>query len=258
MEKRQSNLKPKVSEAEYQRFAEQFVELIVDPKQAWLVEFIAKGGLSYIPKEEEFESGKFALTVLNWLGREETELVQVEILEALTTGDREFLLPHTKQWAMDTNLTDEQMRMYLEMGKSSSLRQSYKKLNSRFKFHRGAIPKLASGQYHKALGRAEQLRPAIEKVLIELASATAHTLPEILEYCKKDQREACEFLLLHLQRFQQALNDKRLTNRAKKRISARARVLADAMAGTDHKLAFSTSVERVREARRFARRQNSL
>lgn len=246
-----------MSDAGYQRFAEQFVDLVVDPKQAWLVEFIAKGGLNYIPKEEEFESGKFALTVLNWLGRQETELVQVEILEALTTGDREFLLPHTKQWAMDANLTVEQMRMYLKMAKSSSLRQSYKKLNSRFKFHRGATPKLASSQYPKVLERAEQLRPAIEKVLIELASPTAHTLPEILAYCQSDYPAACEFLLRHLQRFQQAFNDKRVRARATKRISAKARVLADAMAGADH-LAPSTSIERVGEARRRARRQNSL
>jgi len=95
-------------------------------------------------------------------------------------------------------------------------------------------------------------------VVTELASPTAHTLQEILEYCRRDYTEPWKCLLLHLLRFQQALNNKGLMNRAKKRISARARVLADAMAGTDHKLAFSTSVERVREARRCARPQDPL
>src|SRR5713226_7479270 len=218
-----------------------------------MVAFILKGGLDHVPTAEEFESGRFALGVLNRLERDETELVEASLWEALTTGDQETLVAYTNQWAMAAKFTDEQLKMLLKIAKSSSLRQSFKQLTSKFKFHRGPKPKLALRQYHKALERADQLRPAIERVLTERASPTAHTLPEILEYCQKDYPEACKFLLRHLQRFQQAFNDKRVMNRATKRISAKARVLADAMAGTDHNLAFSTSIERVRQARRFAR-----
>jgi len=256
--KRQSNRRPGVSEAEYERFAEQFVELIVDPKQAWLVAYILNGGLNRIPTEEEFESGKFALHVLNRLERDETEIVEHYLWEALTTGDRKTLVPYCKQWALNASFTDEEMRMLLKMGKSSSLRQSYKRLNSKFRFHRGATPKLALGQYPKALERADQLRPAIEKVLTELASRTLNTLPEILEYCRKDYPEACEFLLRHIRLLEQAFKDKRVMNRATKRISAKARALADAMAGSEYGLSFSTSIERVRQARRSARPQSSL
>ena len=258
MGKHQSSLRSKFSDAKYQRFAEQFAELISDPKQEWLVHYLMTGGLDEVPTDEEVESGKFALRVLNHLEHGDIQLIEVSLYKALTTGDREVLVPHTKEWAVAARLTDEQMRLLLKIGTSSFLRQSHKLLGSKFRFHRGPTPKLAPSQYHKALKRAEQLRPAIEKVLTELAPPTAHTLPEILEYCKKDYPEACEFLVRHLQRFQQAFNDKRVMRRATKRISAKARVLADAMAGTDHKLAFSTSIERVREARRLARRKESL
>lgn len=245
-------------DAVYQRFAEQFVDLVVDPKQEWMVPYILTGGLDHIPTDEEIESGEFALGVLNRLERGETELVEASLYEALTTRDRDVLVPYTTQWAIGATLTNEEMKMFLKIGNSSFLRKSFKQLSSKFKFHRGAKPKLATGHYHKALKRAEQLRPAIEKLLTELASPTTHTLPEILKYCQKDHREACKFLLRHLRRLQLALNDKRVMNRARKRISARDRALANAMAGTDHKLAFSTSIERVREARRRARQQESL
>jgi hypothetical protein len=256
--KRLEKLKSTVSDAEYQRFAEQFVELIVDPKQEWMVLYLMTGGFDQVPTDDEVESGKFALKVLNRLERGETQLIEVSLYEALTTGDREVLVPHTKEWATAARLTDVQMRLLLRIGKSSFLRQSHKQLGSRFRFHRGPKAKLALSQYHKVLERAEQLRPAIEKVLTELASPTAHTLSEILKYYEKDYPEPCKFLLRHLARFQQAFNEKRVMDRAKKRISARARVLADAMAGTEYDLAFSTSIERVRQARRFAPRRDSL
>ncbi len=49
MAKQQAKSKSNVSDAEYERFAKQFVELIVDPKQEWLVAYILNGGLNRIP-----------------------------------------------------------------------------------------------------------------------------------------------------------------------------------------------------------------
>jgi hypothetical protein len=255
VDKRRSDLRSTVSGAEYQHFAEQFVDLLVDPKQGWFVYYIMTGGLDDIPTEEEIDSGKFALGVLNRIDRGETQLIEVSLYEALTTGDRGALVPHTKQWAMDEALSREEMGMLLKIGRSRSLQHSFKQLKSTFRFRVGGKTKLATGQYDRILKRAEQLRPAIEKILSELTSETSHTLPEILKYCHKDYPEACDFLSRHLQLFQQAFNDKRVMNRATKRLPARARTLADAMAGTDYNLAFSTSIERVREARRIARRE---
>jgi hypothetical protein len=142
--------------------------------------------------------------------------------------------------------------MLLKMGKSSSLKQSFKMLNSRFSFRSGGRTKITRSHFEKLLERANQLRPAIEKILRERSSNTSHTLQEILDYCRKDHPEGCDFLSRHIERFQQAFKDKRVVNRATKRISAKAGALADAMAGTDYELAFSTSIEKVREARRVA------
>jgi hypothetical protein len=213
------------------------------------------GGLEHIPTEEEIESGKFALDVLNRIDRGETQLIETAIYDALSTRDRQVLMPYTKEWAMHAAFSREQMAMLLKVGRSSTLQHSFKKLKSTFGFRVGGKTKLAPNQYARTLERAEQLRPAIEKILKEQASDTAHSLPEILQYCKKDYPKACDFLALHLRRFQQAFNDKRVLNRATKRTSAKALALADAMAGTDYGLAFSTSIEKVREARRIARRQ---
>ena len=247
-----------MSVAEYQRFAEQFVDLIVDPKRPWLVRYIVTGGLDRIPTDEEIDSGDFALRVLNRIRRleqEGTEIIEASLYEALSDGDKDFLVPYTRKWAKKAGFSREELRMLLKMGKSSSLRQSFKKLNSKFAFRSGGKTKIPHSQLGKILSRAEQLRPAIEKILQEQFSDTSHTLEEILGYCRKDFPEACDFLTLHIQRFRQAFNHNRVVSRAKTRISARAGVLADAMAGTDYGLAFSTSIEKVGEARRATRRQ---
>jgi hypothetical protein len=252
---RHSKVHPKLSVSEYQRFAERFVDLIVDPKRPWLVRYIVAGGLKHIPTDEELDSGDFALRVLNQidhLEREGTWLIEASLYEALNTGDREFLVPYTKRWAQEAAFSYESLRLLLKMGESSSLKQSFKRLSAKFAFRSGGSTKITRHQFDKILSRAEQLRPAIEKILKELSSHTSHTLEEILEYCRKDYPQACDFLSLHIQRFQQAFNDRRVVNRATKRISARAGALADAMAGTDYGLAFSTSIEKVREARRSA------
>ncbi len=255
MAKHPANPQSSVSDVEYQRFAEQFVDLLVDPGQGWFIYYLMTGGLAHVPTEEEIESGKFALDVLNRIERGETQLIETSIYEALTTGDRQGLMPYTKEWAVRSAFSHAEMAMLLRVGRSSSLQHSFRKLKSTFRFRVGGKTKLAPGQFTKILDRAEQLRPAIEKILKEQASSTAHTLREILKYCRKDHPAACDFLSLHLQRFQQAFNHKRVMDRAKTRISARAGVLADAMAGTDYGLAFSTSIEKVGEARRAARRQ---
>lgn len=254
MAKRQSATRSNVSDAEYQCFANQFVDLLVDLKQGWLVHYIVTGGLDHIPTDQEIDSGKFALHVLNRIEDGETELIEVQLYEALTIGDRSFLVPYTKKWSTEAVLSPDEMRRLLKMGKSASLQHSFKQLKSVFKFRVGGKIKLPRGQRDRILKIAEQLRPAIEKILAELDSDTAHSLPEILEFHRKKYRDACDFLLVHLARFQRAFKDKRVMNRATKRPSARARALADAMAGTDYGLAFSTSIEKVREARRIAGR----
>ncbi len=255
MAKRRANPKSRVSETEYQRFAAQFVELLVDLKRSWFVRYIVMGGLDHIPTDEEIDSGDFALRVLRHLKRGETEMIEVSLYEALSTGDREILVPYTRQWAKEAAFSREDLRTLLKMGNSSSLQRSFKKLHLEFDFRPGGQIKISRAKYDKLLKRSEQLRPVIKKILDERASGTSNSLGEILEYCQKDHPGACKFLSLHLLHFQQAFNDKHVIRRAKKRISARAGVLADAMAGTEYGVTFSTSIATVGEARRAARRQ---
>jgi hypothetical protein len=149
------------------------------------------------------------------------------------------------------------MARLLSLGSPKVLKNSAKQLIDVFKFHHGPRPKLPAGQYAKALTTAELLRPAVLRLLQELDSATSHSLEEILKYLQTDYPDACKFLLSNISRVHQALNDPRVQNRAKKRIASRARVLADALAGSEYGLQFSTSIERVREARRLASSKTS-
>jgi len=105
-------------------------------------------------------------------------------------------------------------------------------------FRPGAKPKLPSDRYPAVLETAELLELAILKFL--MLPKTSRTLGEALDYLKKDHRQACEFLRRHIGQFQQALADLKLQEQAKRNIKGRARVLAEAMAGADHNLAFST------------------
>lgn len=153
VEKRIRKTGTTLSEAQYQRFAEQFVDLVVDPKRPWLVRYIVTGGLNHIPTDEEIDSGDFALRVLNCLDRlkrEGTEIIEAELYEALDAGDREFLVPYTRKWAKEAGFSSQQLRMLLRMGESSSLKRSFKRLNSMFDFRPGGQTKLSRSQFHQS------------------------------------------------------------------------------------------------------------
>jgi hypothetical protein len=162
------------------------------------------------------------------------------------------LLPKSSGWILERSiackLTRDQMSRLLACGNSTVLRGSLKALGRSFTFHPGAKPKLRLEHYHLVREIAELLQPAILKYL-EIPK-TSRTPPETLRYLKKDFPKACEFLSRNIRQFQQALDDPILLQRAKKNAWSRAKVLADAMAGSDYHLSFSTSRERVRRARR--------
>jgi len=243
--KRQSG----ASEAEYQRFAEQFVDMILDHRKPHLWRHFAYGGFQIPPTSKELNSDKFARDLLE-VESEGGALWEFEVMEALLAHDRRILVPFIKKDARDKKWTRDELERFLEVGKSDVLRKSFKELARPFSSHRGAEVKLPVGEYHKVLETAELLKPAILD-LIELIPKTTRTLVEALQFLQKDHPRACEFLVRHVHLLQRALIDARVSRRATKRIDARARVLADAMAGADYGLSFSTSVERVRQARRL-------
>jgi len=244
-----------VSKAEYQLFAEQFADRILDPRQRWLVDFVLNGGFADITTEEEITSGRFALRVLKSFRQEPWGLIEVSVYEALAKPDRNALAAWILRHTLRCRLTTDQMARLLDCANSTVLRKSFKALRKTINSEPGAKPKILLEQYPVLLETAEMLRPAILKFLA--IPKTSRTLGETLSYLKKDHRQACEFLCRHIVQFQRALDDPKLRNRAKKSIKGRARVLAEAMAGSDYQLTFSTSREFLRQARLLSRNKSS-
>jgi hypothetical protein len=237
-----------VTEAEYQRFAEQFVDMILDDRKPYLWQHFAYGGFQIPPTWKELNSDEFVLDLLE-VRHEGGMLWECEVTEALLANDRRVLIPFIKKDSQDKKWTADELARFLEVGKSDVLRKSVKELVKPFSSRRGAESKLSIDGYPMALKTAELLRPMILQLL--KIPKTNRTLVDTLQYLQKDYPEAYEFLVLHAYRLEEALNDPGLLKRARKRTEARARVLADAMAGTEYGLSFSTSVEYVRQARRL-------
>lgn len=238
---------PKADDGEYQRFAHQFADSILDPRQRWLVDFVLNNGFADIPTEEEISSGRFALRVLKSFKQEPAGLIEVTAYEALTKPDPTALAAWILRRSIECKLTKDQMSRLLKCANSRAVRSSHKTLGKIFNSEPGAKPKLRREQYPVLLETVGMLQPAILKLLA--IPKTSRTLGETLHYLKKDYPEAFEFLSRHIERFQRALDDPTLRDRAKKSVEGRARVLAEAMAGANYQLTFSTSRERVRRAR---------
>jgi hypothetical protein len=248
--KLQSNRRQKISSSEYQRFAEQFAALILDPRQPWLVDYVMNNGFAAIPTEEEIASGRIVLKMLESFKQEPTGLIEVSAYEALTKPDPRALAAWVLKRSIQCKLTRDQMSRLLDCGTSKVLKKSFKALGKTFNSEPGAKPKLPREQYSVLLETAEMLQPAILRFLA--IPKTSRTLGETLSYLKKDYPQPCEFLSRHIVQFQRALDDASLRNRAKRNVEGRARILAEAMAGSNYQLTFSTSRERVRRARQSA------
>ena len=235
-----------VTQAEYQQFAEQFIDAVLDPVRPWLVEYVLKREFPPVPNEEHVASGQFAIKVYEaiYFGK----LGPWWLYEAIHLRDRETLVRWAKREATNRKLTRDEIRRQLDSTKSETLKRSLKGFRATFRFRRGPKPQIHRDDYAILLTTSEILRPVISKLLAERDS-TSRTLREILAYLQKDHPEACKFLMDHEMKLETCLADPKLLRRARHRPAARARVIANAMAGCEYHLAFSTSMERVREAK---------
>jgi hypothetical protein len=236
----------RLPDADYQQFAETFIDAVLDPRRRWLVAYLMTFGFPSIPSEQDIASGQFAIIMHEAINTD--WFVPFWFDEALRERDREKLVPWAKQEAKHRELTNAEMGQLLRSMNSEILRQSLKGMRSMFRFRRGPKPHITQDQLATLQETAEMIRSAILKLLAELAT-TSHTIPEILKYLQTDYADACKFLMRHESKLEAALKDPKLLKRAH-RPAARARVIANAMAGCDYDLAFSTSLERAREARR--------
>jgi len=234
------------TDEEYQRFAEQFIDAVLDPVRPWLVEYVLMREFPPVPNEEHIASGSFAVKVYEAIYFE--KMGPWWLYEALDKRDRETLVAWAKREAIKRRLTKDEIKRQIDSTKSETLKRSLKGFHATFRFRRGPKPQVNREDYATLVITAEFLRPAILKLLVELDSTT-HTLRDILTYLQKDHPEACKFLMRHETTLEKCLADQKLLARAHKP-AARSRLLAYAMAGCEYRLAPTTSIERVREAKR--------
>jgi hypothetical protein len=235
---------PRPSDAEYTKFAEKFVDLMIHPDHPWLLHYFLAGGFTVFPQSIQ----ELAVDIIREAQRGEF-LVLKELADAAEARDRRRLIPLVKSSLVDTNPSSKSMDAILRALRPSALRGAIRELECIFKLQRGPNPKIPIHKYPELATRSDMLKPIIERLLLELKSATKVPISEFLKLWKIDHPEGCNFLLCHLSRLQQAMADPSLLKRGTK-IKSRARVLADALAGTEYKLTFRTSLDRTAAARR--------
>jgi hypothetical protein len=240
--KKRPGLNQKVAEADYEVLAGQFADMMIDPDKQWLLEYVLYGGFSY-----QIESlDDLAIDILSM--RNNSPLINTTLLNAGLSGDRKTIVKFLMDNFLQTKPSKEWLSAVLKALSSTELRRSLQKAGGLFKLRRGPTPKIPNSKYKDLAARAELLTPVMLKLLTELQSGTKRSFQELLEFWKKDHDEGCSFLLRHIGRLRQALDSLALLKRGRKPLS-RARVLAQALAGSDYGLTFSTSLVRVRQAK---------
>ena len=231
-----------LTKTECEGLAEDFVDRLLDPFAPWFRQYL----LAYAPYSKASKPLFQALGFASDLIGSRFEKGFCDALEEMDRPRMVALL--TKQFIKDP-IPKEQASAIFQMFEPSLWKQALRNSGSMFQIKRGAKPKIPRRDYAKLAAWGDKLVPVIGKLLGELESGTRHSPESLLEFWKKDYPQACIFLLHHLSRFRLALKDQGLRKRAQG-IVARSRVLADALAGSDYKLRFSTSVQRASEGRR--------
>jgi hypothetical protein len=236
---------PTTREPYYRQFAQRFVDLMLHPDHPWLLHYFLVGGFSY-----PLESSKdLALDIIDSTKRD--FLAPKEKADAVLDRDREKMISLVNRDMEESKPDKKMLEKTFEALRPSALRRSIREAESIFKLHRGPNPKIPIHKYPELALWSARLTPVLEKLLRELESGSGRPISDYLEFWRKEHSEACDFLLRYLARLQQALGDAGLAKRGTK-IKSRARVLADALAGSEYELTFRTSLERVRSARKLS------
>jgi hypothetical protein len=185
------------------------------------------------------------------------KLIDEWLYDAINTRDRQTLVTRFAAAARQKGLDKDQLARLLACTNFKQLKKSIKGLAEPFKFRPGPQAPTQC-QYDEALTRADSLERILLQFLHEQSRKTSNSPREILNYLAKDFREAANFLLKNLSVLEACLRSEYLLQKAKTRPHARARLLADAVAGSVHLgRKPSTAVEYLRSERR-KRRKSSL
>ncbi len=168
---------------------------------------------------------------------------------SLQRRNRKRLLELLKAQSVRSPMPRGSERAILSLGDPAILRKGLLEAAKQFSGGPGRKALIEESEYQKLAAIAEELYPVILKLLQELDSGTKRTIQELLEFWQPDYPTACSFLLRNLPRLQEGLNA-RVLPRPAKTLQTRARVVSEALAGTEYGLTFSTSTERVRQGKR--------
>lgn len=238
------------TDEDYQRFAEQFADDALDPRKPWVAQCIMVFGFPLpVPTEEHIASG--ALIKKIHTARTSTDAFMDEwIYEGLTHPDRNLLVHEFRERVKQQRLTKDELIRLLAYGNLNSLKRSLASLRESFKFRPGPAPP-TQHQYEEALRQSDVLVPALLTLDRQLSIGTSHSLKQNLKYLSKDFPEACQFLLENSDVLRESLDDPKVMARGKTRPNARARALADAIAGSVYlNRKSSTAIESLRKERK--------
>lgn len=241
------------TEEEIQRVAEELADNLLAESPPGMGQFF-KVPLMYPDLADMLDRLRGYNQEQNWYKSPEAEMLRV----ALEKRDRPALIS-----AISTVLRNDRMSQkdlgqlprivedVLPSAFRAALRDAAKNI---FPTKPGPTPKAARREYPKMAQLGDRLAPVCEIVLSELQKETKHTVKEILDFVALDHPAEAAFLLKFLARFESALKDEKLASRAKG-LKARARLMADAMAGAEYGLELRTSLERTREGRRMSEKR---
>lgn len=231
-----------LSEAEMIQFAERFVNQLLDPKRSWFRKSMLEG----LKRPEQAKLMLREMRLPDDL-HGTAWVKQFEI--SLQRRNRNRLLELLKAELVRSPILRGSEKALLSLGDPAILRKGFLKIAKQFSGGRGRKALIEESEYQELAAIAEELYPVILKLLQELDSCTKRAIQDLLEFWQLDHPTACSFLLRNLPRLQEGLNASVLPRPAKK-LQTRARVLSEALAGTEYGLTFSTSIERVRQGKR--------
>jgi hypothetical protein len=244
------SVKKRLSEAEFVRLAEQFTDMVFDPKRPWVrnsflagleQEMRKPGLLDTINKKAHVEG------LLPRVPHDRTQIVRLR--DAVMRHKRKETLAFLIAEFQRDPPTHQLAQALLNIGDPHVVRKAFLGAADQFKGKPGPTPRIAPTEYFELADNADRLRPALEKFL-NIQQVTKHSTNQILDFLEEEgvHPEACAFLQRHVQELNSALESRDLLKRGM-RTASRAGVLADALAGADKKFSFRTSMEYVRQGR---------
>jgi hypothetical protein len=236
------NRKAEHFSAKYGGFAEQFADLVLHPDYDWLRRYFLAGGFTH----PVGSARELAIDILRADG--EGVLIPKETLDMVRNRDREKLIAFVRANLEQAKPNPDELFRHLQILHPTVLRREIKKMEGAFALHRGPIPKMPRHKHLELLELSDRLVLVLEKLLRELQSGTKRPISDFLLFWKQEHPKACSFLLKRLPLLHLALGDKGLQKRGIK-IETRARVLADALAGSEY-WTLRTSYDRTTTARR--------